>query len=168
MNIITIKKISSLVAVLALGLSLTPLTAQAGSASFVLTPQATLSGICLIGVTNISFGSIPAGATNLSSSAQLSVLCTKNTTYSWEVLFSGSDYAAGQAHMVGATYGDSINYGAYKSDGTSFSGNSVASDYVYGTGTGLIQTYSIIGKIASVPYVHPDSYSDTISVSLRY
>lgn len=168
MKTIIRKKISSLAALLALGMSLSPLSAHAGTASFILTPQATLAGICIIGVGDINFGTIKAGSTNVAANSTLSVLCTKGTTYSWEVLFSGMDYSAGQAHLIGFTYYDSIPYGVYQSNGTAFTGNSVASDYVYGIGTGLIQTYPIIAKIGTVPYVHPDNYLDIISVSLRY
>lgn len=161
-------KLAILSTLLALSTTFTSFSAQAGSATFVLTPQATLSGICIIGVGNINFGTIQAGSNNVSASTQLNVLCTKGTTFSWEVLFSASDYAKGQAHMVGATYGDSLPFGAFQANGTAFTGNGIASDYVNDTGTGLIQTYSIVAKISTVPYVHPDNYSDIISVSLKY
>ena len=141
----------------------------AGSTAITMNPSVIFQGVCFISMGDINFGALKAGSTNQQAGNNLSVLCTPTTTYKFQVLYSSSDYSAGQSHMTGAKSGDKINFGVLKPDSSSyFSGNSLSSDYVSGTGNGFIQSYPINANISTVPYVTPDTYSDTITVSLSY
>jgi spore coat protein U-like protein len=149
--------------------------AFAGSTSASTQASATIGQTCSVSANDVDFGELTPGSTSPTVTQNIAILCTKGTTYSYNITYSSNDYATGIAHMSGAKYGDSIYYYMSNHSGGYFSGAN-NDNAVTGTGTGnwvndttTAHAYGTAGNISStLPFVHPDSYSDTISLVLTY
>jgi spore coat protein U-like protein len=132
--------------------------------------KATLGSTCYMAMSTISFGALQPGTSGASTSGTLTMLCTKNSSYSVVLTYSAADYQASQAQMRGTKTSDAINYDLVNPQtGGLMGGVNGTNDYIHGTGTGANQDYTIGAKIiGSVPYVTPDNYSDTATFTLSY
>jgi spore coat protein U-like protein len=121
--------------------------------------------------TDVNFGSVASTATNVQNVGNLRVTCTKGTGYNIG-LSAGNGTAAtvGARTMKGATAGntDEVGYTLYREIGrTSNWGNTVGTDTVAGTGTGLEQNVPVYGALASANFT-ADTYSDVITATVTY
>lgn len=81
----------------------------------------------------------------------------------------GQHYGA-RRQMASTTPGvtDQIEYELYQnSDRTSKWGNTLNTDTLSATGTGVDQTYTVYGRITNLP-VRPGTYTDTVTVIVTY
>lgn len=131
---------------------------------------AVMANTCQMQMNDMSFGQLHPGDPTASTSATLTMLCTTNTTYSVELTYSQADYKVSQAQMRGATSADAINFVMVNPQtGGLMGGVHGVNDYIHGTGTGQNQTYTMAAQIiGAVPYVTPDTYSDTVTLTLTY
>ena len=130
------------------------------------TVTATVVKDCGVSATNLVFGNY-TGAVNNSTST-VTVTCTNTTTYTVGL-------SAGLA--TGATvttrkmqYGTALlNYALYSNSTHATNwGNTAATNWVAGTGTGVAQPLTVYGQIAAGLYVTPGSYTDTITATVTY
>lgn len=150
----------------ALGMTPTSAIAQANPATTTFAVSATVLKDCTVSATALAFGNY-TGAVNTNTST-VSVTCTKSTTYTVG-LNPGTATGATVATRQMVNGANTLGYGLY-SDATWTTnwGNTAATNWVSGTGTGAAQPLTVYGQIAAAQYVTPGTYNDTITVSVTY
>jgi spore coat protein U-like protein len=130
------------------------------------TVTATVVKDCGVSATNLAFGNY-TGAVNNSTST-VTVTCTNTTTYTVGLsagLATGATVTTRK--MQDGTY--LLNYALYSnSTHTTNWGNTAATNWVAGTGSGIAQPLTVYGQIAAAQYVTPGSYTDTITATVTY
>lgn len=143
-----------------------PVAAQAATATTTFAVTATVLSTCLISATPLAFGNYTGAQTDATST--LSVTCTNTTAYN-----VGLD--AGQA--TGATVTtramqngtNTLGYALYSDTARSVNwGNTVPTDTVAGTGSGIAQTLTVYGRIPAGSLPAPGAYADTITATVTY
>lgn len=141
------------------GTGITTVTAQ-----FSVT--ATIVKDCTVSATNLAFGNY-TGAVKTSTSS-VSVTCTNGTAYTVGLsagLATGATVTTRQMQNGSAL----LNYGLFTNSGHSTNwGNTSATNWVSGTGSGSAQAITVYGQIPATQYVKPGSYSDLITVYVTY
>ncbi len=141
------------------GTGITTVTAQ-----FSVT--ATIVKDCTVSATNLAFGNY-TGAVNNSTST-VSVTCTSGTAYTVGLsagLATGATVTTRKMQNGSAL----LNYGLFSNSGhTTNWGDTSATNWVSGTGTGSAKGITVYGQIPAAQYVKPGSYTDTITVSVTY
>ncbi|MGD1107175.1 MAG: spore coat U domain-containing protein [Terracidiphilus sp.] len=127
---------------------------------------ATIVKGCAVSATNLAFGNY-TGAVNNSTST-VSVDCTSGTAYTVSLsagLATGATVTSRSMQNGSAL----LHYGLYSNSGhTTNWGNTSATNWVSGTGSGSAQPLTVYGQIPAAQYVTPGSYTDTITVSVAY
>ena len=142
----------------------TQVAAATATASFAVT--ATVQASCVITATPLAFGTY--SGTQVDATSTMSVTCTNTTPYN-----IGLGAGAGSGATVAARKMTSgavlLNYSLSRDAGRSLNwGNTVATDTLAGTGTGVAQTLTVYGRIAAGQFVTPGSYTDTIIATVTY
>lgn len=141
--------------------------------NFTLPITATRPNVCNVeALANANLGTVAAGAAVTPGSTTIRVLCPTGTAYNIGLLPSNNDAnGAGQMRGTGSNP-DTVGYQLRRTSGTgTVWGNTATStsvgNGVSGTGNGGNQDYTVF---ASVPAsnVRPDTYSDTIRVTVNY
>ncbi|MGA2086956.1 MAG: spore coat U domain-containing protein [Terracidiphilus sp.] len=151
---------------MALGLTFTSASAQANPATTTFGVSATVLKDCIVSASALGFGNY-TGAVN-SAQSTVTVTCTSGTTYTVGLgpgLATGATVTTRQ--MQNGT--NLLNYGLF-SNGTWTTnwGNTLATNWVSGSGTGVAQPLTVYGQIPAGQYVTPGSYTDTIAVTVTY
>lgn len=145
-------------------------SAFAGSTSANFQVNATVQPTCVITATNVDFGAItPAATGSVPSTGTVTTTCTKTTAYTL-TLSSGSGSITSRK-MSGATAGnlDGLLYNIYKDSGrTIVFGDGTSGQTITGLGTGVAETTTIYGSVDLNQYIRPDTYSDSLTVTLTY
>lgn len=140
---------------------------------FTLSISATVSNACTVdALANASLGNVVAGATAPAGSTTIRVRCPSGTAYNIGVLPSNNN-TVGAGQMSGT--GSNTDKIAYQLRRTSSSGpvwgntatTSSAGNGVGGTGNGSNQDYTVFATVPSSNY-RPDTYSDTVRVTVNY
>ena len=165
-NPLKIALLSALLGFVVVGLTPASAVAQANPATTTFNVTATVLKDCIVSATALAFGNY-TGAVNTNTST-VTVTCTNSTTYSVGLgvgLATGATVTTRQMQN-GAVL---LNYGLY-SNGTWTTnwGNTLATNWVLGTGNGAAQNITVYGQIPAGQYVTPGSYADTISVTVTY
>jgi len=151
---------------LGLGLMSTSVVAQANPATTTFGVSATVLKDCTVSATPLAFGNY-TGAVNSAQSA-VTVTCTNSTTYSVGLgtgLATGATVTTRQMQNGSAL----LSYGLFSNaTWTTNWGNTLATNWVTGTGNGAGQSLNVYGQIPAGQYVTPGSYNDTISVTVTY
>lgn len=144
--------------------------AVAADATDSMTVSAEIVKSCVVAVADLDFGQIDpldnaANATD--GSADITVTCSNTTDY--EVALSGGGAADTGARQM--SFGaDTLDYALFSDGARSANwGDDDGVDTVGGTGTGVSQTHTIYGQVASGQNTAPvGAYSDTITVTVTY
>jgi spore coat protein U-like protein len=151
---------------LALGMSSTPAIAQTDPATTTFVVSATVLKDCVVAATALAFGNYTGAVNNATST--VTVTCTNTTTYTVGLsagLATGATVTTRQM-QDGANL---LPYALYSNSGmTTNWGNTAATNWVSGTGTGGAQALTVYGQIAAGLYVTPGSYTDTITATVTY
>ena len=152
---------------LALGALLVSGGAMAATAVGTLTATATVLSSCTIGSAVVAFGNYdPVNVTNTDAATTVDVLCTSGTTYSIysttpladRVMITGAG-GAGQELTFGV-YGSTIDRTAETQlPLTNTTGN------ISGTGTGLVQSVDLFGRVAALQNVVPGIYTNVAALT---
>ena len=149
-----------------LGLTPTFAVAQTNPATTTFGVSTTVLKDCIVSATALGFGNY-TGAVNTAQST-VTVTCTNSTTYTVGLgpgLASGATVTTRQMQNGAAL----LNYGLYSDSAwTTNWGNTLATNWVSGTGNGAAQNLTVYGQIPAAQYVTPGSYADTISVTVTY
>lgn len=160
---------------LALALSLAVLTsssAMAAATSGSIQVTATVSASCQLTTNNLTFGAfVPSAvATTMPSTTTISTTCTKTTPYTIGLSAGTGTFAA--RTMAGAKTGntDKLSYSLHTdaAGASIFGDGTTGTSTVAGAGTGAAVTTTIYGKIPVNQFLTPDSYADTITVTVNY
>jgi spore coat protein U-like protein len=134
------------------------------TATFTVT--ATVVKDCGVSATKMVFGNYTGAVNNTTST--VTVTCTNTTTYTVGLsagLATGATVTTRK--MQNGTY--LLPYALYSNSGmTTNWGNTAATNWVSGTGSGVAQPLTVYGQIAAGLYVTPGSYTDTITATVTY
>jgi spore coat protein U-like protein len=146
-------------------------SAFAGTATATFAVTAGVNDTCGISAAPLAFGTFdPTGGLTQDGTTTLTVLCTSGTAYD-----VGLDAGAGPGATVDVrkmtdVASNTLNYSLYKSASrTTVWGNTVGSNTLAGTGTGVPQTLNVYGRILSGQDAAPvGAYIDTVTVNVNY
>lgn len=164
-------------------MKLTRLTAAvlAGAAAFAVSPAfagnatgsinvgLTVTDDCTIATNDIDFGSTGIVESNIDTSADITIECTKGTAYAIG-LDGGSTGNNTAARKMTAGGADTVNYQLYSNAGYSTVwGNTVGADTVdSAAATGGNETHTIYARVPSHQNVPIGTYADTITATIWY
>jgi spore coat protein U-like protein len=140
-------------------------TMTTATTSFAIT--ATIQATCTVSATPLAFGTYAGVLIN--STSTISATCTNTTPYKVG-LNAGTATGATVANrsMTGPS-ASLLHYHLYSDSGHTINwGNTVGTDTVSMTGSGVAQTLTVYGQVPAGQFVTPGSYSDTITVTLTY
>jgi spore coat protein U-like protein len=169
------KKPSLLLAsVLAITATSAVMAAQSTSTFQVLITVAKACSVTAGNASNIDFGTVNSSATGLVASSNISVTCSKTTPYNVGLMPSNTNTSGAgvMKSSVPATNTDTVAYQLRSVSGTGPVWGSTATpttvgNGVAGTGTGAAQSIPVFATVANAN-VTPDSYSDTVTVTVNY
>lgn len=152
-------------------LSVSSANAATSTANFQV--NATVVASCVVSASNVSFGSItPANTGTQAATGTITSTCTKNTGYVLALNTGSGTGTYATRKMAGATSGntDTLSYNLYTDSGytTVFGDGTSSSATVSGTGNGSAQSTTVYGQLPLNQYVTPDTYADTLTVTLTY
>ena len=153
----------------ALSLSALSLSAHAGSVNTPLEASATISSSCLISATNVSFGTVtPAATGDVSATGTIKAHCTNGTAY--KITISAGSSSDANARKMAGTSGntDKFAYNLYSDAGYSQVWKATEVDGIAGVGTGAEQSLNVYAKAPLNQYLKPDTYTDSLTVTLAY
>lgn len=172
---ITTVKLAAMLATLAGG-SLFVSAAQASTLSDTFDVSLTITAACSVTAgssADIDLGSVASTATDLDGSSDITVKCSNTVPYYVGLAPSnGATTGAGSLSPTGAS-SDDVPYQLRSSAGTTGAvwGNTATTtstgNGVAGTGSGADQTLTVYVTAPSANYA-PDTYSDTVTVTVNY
>ena len=144
----------------------------ANSTNTNVSSSASISPKCTVSSTRIDFGSISPRASGTSTAtSNITALCTQTTIYTISV-GGGSSGDILHRTLLGVKSGntDSLLYNVYldTSYGTIVGDGSQGTSVLSGTGSGILQNYTIYGLLQLNQYITPDQYQDNLSVTINY
>lgn len=168
-------KLAAIVAMGAMGTFAASANAATATASFqvLITIQKTCA-VTAGTASNINLGTVAPSATPNNGNNTISVTCSKNTPYNVGLLPSSanSGTANGTGNMISTTAPttntDKVPYTLYSNSGYSTVwGNTIGTNTVTGTGTGAAQSLTVYAQNTNANFT-PDSYADTVGVTVTY
>ncbi len=160
----------SVIPCIAVGLALMGGVASAATTQSTFGVDVTIQAQCLINsASTLSFGgSQGVLIANVDQTSTIVVQCTDTTTYDIGLnAGTGSGASVATRKLTGG--GATINYRLYSDSGRSTVwGNTVSTDTVSATGNGAAQTYTVYGRIPAQTTPAPNTYSDTITITVTY
>lgn len=152
---------------IAFALAMNPAVAAVTTTTFQVT--ATVSSACSVSAADLAFGTynpLSPGATTATTT--VTVQCTLLSAYT-----IGLNAGTGAAATVSArkmTKGaDTLDYSLYQDAAHALVwGETIGTDTVAGTGTGVAQVVTVYGQIPAGQNVNVGAYTDTIIVSVDY
>jgi len=142
-----------------------------GSSSFALTVNATVINNCAVSASTVNFGSgVGVLSSAVSATGTISAKCTSNDTYTI-ALNKGSTSGAslGDRQMAGS--GSAVvHYQLYTNSGhsTVWGDGSSGTSTSGGTGNGATQSYTVYGLVPAQTTPAPNTYTDTVLVTVTY
>jgi len=132
--------------------------------------SATVAGSCSVSATHLSFGTYTPGNTLPTDAAStISVNCTLLTPYHVRLDKGLNGSSVTGRKMVRAGGPETLGYGLYRDEARNLNwGETDGTDTVDGVGTGANVSHTVYGRIPAEQSVPPDSYSDTITVTVSY
>jgi len=110
----------------------------------------------------------PTQPGNTTAATTVAVTCTNGTPYNVG-LNAGSGSGATVTTRILTSGSNTLTYSLYSDSGYStLWGNTIGTNTVTGTGTGLAQTINVYGSINALQAVPAGIYTDSITVSLTY
>ena len=158
-----------LIPCIAVGLTLVGGGASATTTTTTFTVSATIAATCVINsASTLNFGSVGLLSANVDQTSTISVTCTNTTGYNIG-LDAGTGTGATVATRKLTNGAVTINYTLYSDSGhNNVWGNTVSTDTVAGTGNSSAQSYTVYGRIPPQTTPAPNTYSDTITVTVTY
>lgn len=151
--------------------------ATAGPSNF--TVAATLTNLCTVSATNVSFGSVGAGVAAANTAGRVTLTCNKGTTVSSVALNNGANGSGTQKRMQSGA-GEFLNYRIDRPTGATFNTcptagtgpewnatNTIAATTLFAT-TGGAKLINICASIPAGQYPSAGAYTDTVQVTATY
>jgi spore coat protein U-like protein len=129
---------------------------------------ATVPPTCRIATNNLNFGTAGVLTANTDATTTVAPDCTNGTPYNIG-LDGGPSGATDPTQRKMKKAAEFVLYGLYRDAARSLPfGNTIGTNTLAGTGTGLAQSVSVYGRIAPQATPSPGTYNDTIVVTLTY
>jgi len=137
------------------------------SVAFAFQARATVTNNCLIGTSNLTFGT-GSPLSEMRTSAPLSVSCTANSAYQLSLSGGASGNPAART-MSNSVTGEKLNYRISSTPDGQAWGDGTAGTTVYsGTGSGAAQSVMMYGLVPKQTAPTPGDYRDTVTVLLTF
>lgn len=135
--------------------------------SFAFQTRATVTNNCLIGTSNLVFGT-GSPLTDRRTSAPLSVTCTNNSAYQISMNGGASGNPAART-LKNSVTGETMGYRISSTLDGPLWGNGAGGTTVYsGTGSGAVQSVMMYGMVPRQRAPTPGDYRDTVTVQLTF
>ncbi|MFZ0495264.1 MAG: spore coat U domain-containing protein [Methylocella sp.] len=143
--------------------------AEAATATGTFNVQVTIAATCVLNsATNLNFGTQGVLAAPINDQSTITVTCTSSTPYNIG-LDKGLNGGSVTTREMKGTLGAFINYSLFSNAPmTTNWGQTIGTDTVAATGTGSAQPFTVYGQIPAQPTPAPDTYNDTITVTVTY
>lgn len=129
--------------------------------------KATVQAACNIATNSLNFGTYSGSLIN--STSIISVTCTNTTTYNVGLNAGTATSATVTNRSMTGPAGALLHYSLFSNSGrTTNWGNTVGTNTVAGSGTGLAQSLTIYGQMPAGQSAPPGSYADTITATVTY
>jgi len=151
------------------GLLLGSSGAHATTTTTTFQTRVTIAATCAIGgTTTLDFGSPGLLAVNVDQTSTIQVTCSNTTPFNIG-LDKGANGASVTSRLMKGSGSATIQYSLYSdSSRTTNWGNTVGTDTVSSTATGSSQSFTVYGRIPPQTTPAPDTYTDTITVTVTY
>src|SRR5579872_299215 len=148
----------------------TNVIASTATTTFAVT--STVLTACIVVATPLVFGNYdPTSSTALAGTATTSVTCTLSAPYNVGLdAGQGSGATVTTRKMTRITGGtQTLNYSLYQDSGhATVWGNTLGTNTVASTGTGILQAFTIYGEVTAQQASPAAAYSDTVTVTVTY
>jgi spore coat protein U-like protein len=129
---------------------------------------ATVPTTCTVATNNLNFGTAGVLTANTDATTTVAPDCTNGTPYNIG-LNGGLSGAIDPTQRKMTKAAEFVVYGLYRDAARSLPfGNTIGTNTLTGTGTGLAQSATVYGRIAPQATPSPGTYNDTIVVTLTY
>jgi len=160
---------AAVVGFLALGIASTPAVAATQTATIAVTANVVVA--CTINANPLAFGTYNGAA--LAVQTTVTVNCTKGGGYTVGLnqgtTTGGLDTARKMTGLTGTAVGTTLNYNLYSNATlTTNWGNTLATGWILGTGTGAVQTLTVYGQMAAGQALTVGTYGDTVTATITY
>lgn len=135
-----------------------------------LSVTATISATCSVTTGTVAFGTYdPTSGSPDDATGTVTVTCTNGTGYSI-TLGDGLYYSSGRRMRSSAVTYEYLTYELYQEAGRTTLWGDGTHGTVMGslTGNGSAQAYTVYGRMPINQYSKPDSYADTVLVTVTY
>jgi spore coat protein U-like protein len=144
------------------------LYAQSQQVSTTFQVKARVEAVCAVTASDLDFGAYNSGGAQLLGTTVLQSTCTPGTTYN-VALNKGTTSGGTINQRKMASGSNTLNYQLYSDAAHSaIWGETVGTDTVVGSGTGLAQNHTVYGSIPAAQLVPAGNYTDTITVTVSY
>lgn len=146
-------------------------TSLAATATANLSVTATVINACAFGtITSVAFGNYdPTSATANNNTGSIVVQCTLGDVYNIALnpgTFAGATVTT--RRMTGPSAGG-LAYSLFRDAGRTLNwGQTIGTDTLQQTGTGLAQTATVFGQIPASQAVTAGGYSDTVGITVTF
>jgi spore coat protein U-like protein len=145
--------------------------AYAGTATGTLNVTLTITATCTVRNTpTLAFGSVGLLTSNTDAQTDIAVQCTNTTPYDI-ALGQGANGSSVTTRQMLGTGGSpsSVNYSLYRdASRTQNWGETIGTDVVHAIGNGLDQNTTVYGRVPTQTSVKPDTYTDTVAITVTY
>jgi len=145
--------------------------AYAATATGTLNVTLTITATCTVRNTpTLAFGSVGLLTANVDAQTDITVQCTNTTPYDIALGQGANGGSVTTRQMLGAGASPStVNYALYRDAGrTQNWGETIGTDVVHGTGNGSDQNSTVYGRVPVQTSVKPDTYTDTVAITVTY
>ncbi|CAN7582276.1 spore coat U domain-containing protein [Pararhizobium sp. LjRoot238] len=138
---------------------------NAGTANAFAT--ATVAASCMVSASDLNFGTVGLLASEVTGSTSLAVTCTSGTAYTIGLNNGLTGTGPTQRKMTNGSA--SVTYGLYRdASGTLPFGSTSGTNTYSGTGTGVVQSVPVYGRVPAQTTPTQGLYSDTIVATVTY
>jgi len=136
------------------------------SSSF--TATATVLSSCTVNATTVNFGSSGILTGNTDAQGTLSIQCSPSLPYTIS-LNGGNSGATDPTQRKMSFSSANLTYGLYRDAARTLPwGSTVGTNTTSGTGTGVTQTQTVYGRVATQTTPAPGTYTDSVVVTVGY
>jgi spore coat protein U-like protein len=126
-----------------------------------------IQAACTISANNLNFGNY--SGLLIDSTSVISVNCTRAATYNVGLNAGVATGATVTTREMTGPAAALLSYKLFSNSGyTTNWGNTVGTDTVAGTGSGVVQSLTVYGQLPAGQFVRPGSYTDTITATITY
>jgi spore coat protein U-like protein len=164
------KKIQTILAVAAATVALVPVTAFSATATSTLSVSATVLTACIVATTPVAFGNYnPTAGSATNNTGTVAVTCTSGAPYNVLLDPGAATGATVTTRKMKDATTDLLPYTLYRDSARTLNwGQTIATDTLSGTGSGVIQTLTVYGSVPAGAAVPAGVYSDTVNVTVNY